>query len=256
VVRRLSPSGGPSQTVATLPPFPSADPVAFAVSPDGGRVIASVLAPPAPPGRSGHVDIDLSVAGGPPATVRRIVVPAGATTALRVVGWDAVAPVVVPDGPTTPPADPHGGELWRGHPAHADLRGAVGPPLGDAACTMSGEQPEGDLLCVGPDGAGGYAASVYGERQLLHRFAGVGAVPFLAPGEERIAFASDAGRAAIEGIDGRTALLPVAAGVPAGWLDAATVIGSNAGRLTSVAVFPTGPVVELGVSGDVVGVIR
>jgi hypothetical protein len=44
--------------------------------------------------------------------------------------------------------------------------------------------------------------------------------------------------------------------VPAGSLDGAAVIWSDAGGLTSVAVFGTGPVVELGISGDLVGVIR
>lgn len=253
-VRRLSPAGGPAQTVATFPTAATADAAAFAVSPDGRRVIASLLVRGAPAVRPGRVDLQLSVGGAPPATVRTIVLAPGATTALRVAGWDTLGPVVVPDAPTVPPADPSG--QWRGHPAHVDAHGAVGAPLADPACSVSREQPWGDLLCVAPDGPGGYSATVYSEGQLLHRFRGVGADPLLAPSEERIAFATQAGRTAVEGVDGRTEVLPVAAGVPAGWLDADTLVGRTAGSLTSVPLSPTGPVSALGVTGEVVGVIR
>ncbi|HEY2706164.1 MAG TPA: hypothetical protein VGL20_20980 [Candidatus Dormibacteraeota bacterium] len=255
MVRRLSPAGGPAQAVATLPQ-PGAGAVDFAVSPDGGRVMASVLTPAAARGRAGRVDLLLSVAGGAAALLRRLPVPAGATTALRVAGWDVAGPVVVPDAPITPPPGTDGGGLWRGHPAHADLRGAVGPRLGDAACALSRVQPDDGLLCVGTDGAGGSVAAVYSEGQLLHRFAGVGAAPLLAPGGERVASTSGVGRGAVEGVDGRTEVLAAAAGAPVAWLDAATVVGIGTGGLTSVALDPTGRVVELGITGEVAGVIR
>ncbi|HEX3604615.1 MAG TPA: hypothetical protein VH134_01745 [Candidatus Dormibacteraeota bacterium] len=251
-VRRLSPAGGGAEVVATFPTAPRAAAAAFAVSPDGGRVIASLL------GAAGHpryVDLELGVAGGPATLLRRIPVARGATTAPRVVGWDGAGPVVLPDAAiSAAPAVP--GALWGGHPVHADLHGRLGPPLGDGTCSVSREQPEGDLICVAPVGSGMYAAGVYSEGELLHRFAPVGADPLLAPGEERIAFAGDAGRTTVEGVDGHLTLLPAAAGVPVGWLDAGTVIGSRAGRLTSSPVSPAGPVADLAVAGEVVGVIR
>jgi hypothetical protein len=265
VVRRLGRSGGASQAVATFPVTSDQQSVAVAVSPDGTRLMATVLtvpagvgtAPATPVAPPWHVDVEVASAGGHTVTVRSVDIPAteAPTTprVLRMAGWDATGPVALPDGVSAEQQDDTGG-LWQGHPAHLDSRGLPGPPLGGPGCGASFEQPDGSLLC---DDVQGMAVVLRRpDGSAIHRFAPTGPGARLSPDGARLAYTREGGGGAVQSWDGSTVAL--AAGfTPTGWLDAADLIGTNrAGELAALALASPDHPSSLGFAGAFVGVVR
>lgn len=263
VVRRLVPRDGPARTVATFPLISDRQSVAFAVSPDGTRLIASVLtaAPivgvePGQPGIAWHVDVETASAGGPTTTVRSIDIPTQPGTAprtLQVVGWDATHPVALPDGRSAEQEDSSGG-LWQGHPAHLDSNGLAGPPLGGPDCGLSAEEPDGTLLCSDPEG--GTTVLRRPDGSAVHTFAHTGRGAWLSPDGSRLAYAVTGGPAAVQALDGSTVTLAPGF-TPAGWLDDGLVVGTTGGgELAYVALTAPRRSVDIGFPGTFVGALR
>ncbi len=252
VVRRLTPRGGDPATLATFPISSDQQAVAVVVSPDGARLIATVLTV-AP----WHVDVEAASAGGPTVTVRSIDVPdtdpGTAPRLLQVAGWDAIGPVALADGLAAQAVD-DGGGLWQGHPAHLDDHGLAGPPLGGPACGASSEAPDGTLLCH--DAIGATTMLRRPDGSLVHRFTHTGGGPRLSPDGRRLAYSLGGGRSAVQSWDGST--VDLAAGfTPSGWLAPDLLIGNTRGdELAYVDLTAPGRAVDMGFPGGFVGVVQ
>jgi hypothetical protein len=263
VVRRLAVGGGEPRTVATFPITSDQQSLAFAVSPDGTRLMATVLtASPvvgadAPTPTPWHVDVEAAGAGGPTVTVRSIDLPVTepgtAPRALRMVGWDATGAVALSDGLGAEQQDESGG-LWQGHPAHIDGHGLAGPPLGGPTCGISYEEPDGTLLCADVQGTSTTLRRPNGSA--VHRLDHTGAGPHLSPDGGRLAYTVAGGLSAVQSLDGRTVAL--AAGfTPSGWLNDGLLIGNTRGdELAYVALSAPGRAVDIGFGGSFVGAVQ
>jgi hypothetical protein len=252
VVRRLTSRGGDPPTVATFPITSDQQVVAVAVSPDGRRLMATVLTV-----QPWHVDVEVAPAGGPTVTVRSIDVaatePGTAPRLPQLTGWDATGPVALPDGLAAQAQDDAGG-LWQGHPAHLDGHGLAGPPLGGPTCGASFEEADGTLLCN--DAEGSTTTLRRPDGVVIHRFAHTGGGPRLSPDGDRLAYSLGGGRSAVQSWDGTT--VPLAGGfTPSGWLAGDLLIG-NTGReeLAYVDLSAPGRAVDMGFGGAFVGVVQ
>jgi hypothetical protein len=252
VVRRLTPRGGDPPTVATFPVTSDQQAVAVAVSPDGRRLMATVLTL-----QPWHVDVEVAPAGGPTVTVRSIDVaatdPGTAPRLLQLTGWDTSGPVGLADGLAAQAQDDAGG-LWQGHPAHLDVHGLAGPPLGGPACGASFEEPDGTLLC--DDAEGSTATLRRPDGAEIHRFTDTGSGPRLSPDGRRLAYSLGGGRSAVQSWDGTT--VPLAGGfTPSGWLAGDLLIGNTGGdELAYVDLSAPGRAVDMGFGGAFVGVVQ
>jgi hypothetical protein len=251
VVHRLAVGGGEPRTVATFP-IGDGQVLAFAVSPDGLRFVATVLTV-AP----WHVDVETANAGGPTTTVRSIDVPVlepgTAPRTLQMAGWDTTGPVALTDGVTAEPQD-DGTGLWQGHPAQLDAHGATGRPMGGPGCGASFVEPDGILICDDPPAATTLVLRPDGS--LLHRFTGTGPGPRLSPDATRLAYSLGGGRSAVQSLDG--GVVALAPGfTPTGWLDSGTLIGTTRGdELAYVVLSAPGRAVDMGFPGSFVGVVH
>ena len=252
VVRRLTPRGGDPPTVATFPITSDQQAVAVAVSPDGRRLMATVLTV-----QPWHVDVEVAPAGGPTVTVRSIDVaatePGTAPRLLQLTGWDATGPVALADGLAAHAQDDAGG-LWQGHPAHLDGHGLAGPPLGGPTCGASFEEPDGTLLC--DDAQSSTTTLRRPDGGEIHRFADTGGGPRLSPDGRRLAYSLGGGRSAVQSWDGTT--VPLAGGfTPSGWLARDLLIGNTGGdELAYVDLSAPGRAVDMGFGGAFVGVVQ
>ena len=250
VIRRLAVGGGDPRTVATFP-ISDGQALAFAVSPDGLRFVATVLTV-AP----WHVDVETAKAGGPTTTVRSIEVPVlergTAPRALQVAGWDTTGPVALADGVTAEVQD-DGTGLWQGHPAQLDARGDAGRPLGGPGCGASFVEGDGTLICHDPRDA--ITLVLRPDGSVLHRFTGTGPGPRLSPDATRLAYSLGGGRSAVQSLDG--GVVALAPGfTPTGWLDTGTLIGTTRGdELAYVVLNAPGRTVDMGFPGSFVGVV-
>jgi hypothetical protein len=159
-VHRLKPSGE-SNVAATFPILTSQQITWFAVSPDGTKFMAAIVAfPPLVPGSGcaqhapGDMQMQLVVAsaGGPTTTIRSDRTPFVAAKGppphlMSVVGWDRAGPIAVTD------TNAFGmgrieGTVWWGPAAHLDAQGHPGAPIGGSDCDPAfGELPDGSLVC-------------------------------------------------------------------------------------------------------------
>jgi len=180
------------------------------------------------------------------------------TAALQVVGWDAVAPLAVPDQGL---AAQNGvlGPLGFGHVARLDSAGNPGPYLGGADCMAGSGLPDGTVVCVGVKVANQYAAQVRRANGTLVFSTTAGDC------ERDVVISPDAGHIAcnriVVGADGRAVPLPT--GFQAeGWLDDATVIGNlpsgseYPGDTAYVRLATPGRAVDLGFVGTFAGVVQ
>jgi len=267
-VRRLRVGAGPPTTVATFPLTSDQQSLAFAVSPDGGRLMATVLTVPSPAGGASvqgpspaappwHVDVEVATAGGPTTTVRSIDVPATdpgtSPRVLRMAGWDQTGPLALPDGVSAEQRDGTGG-LWLGHPAHLDSRGIPGPLPGGPRCGASFETGDGDLLC--DDVADGIVMLRRPDGTDIHEFAGTGPGARLSPDGARLAYTRPGGGGAVQAWDGT--VVDLAPGfTPTGWLDAADLIGTDrSGDLAALSLASPSHTESLGFVGAFVGVLH
>jgi hypothetical protein len=251
VVRRLAVGGGVPRTVATFPLTTPQQALAFAISPDGLRLVATVLTV-----EPWHVDVETASAGGPTVTVRSIDVhdpePGTAPRVLQVTGWDAGGAVALVDGVAAEAQD-DGTGLWQGHPAQLDAHGSTGVPLGGPGCGSSFVEPDGTVLCDDPRAA--TTSVLRPDGSLLHRFTGTGPGPRLSPDRSRLAYSLGGGRSAVQSVDGGVVALATGFS-PSGWLDSQTLIGTTRGEeLAYLSLGAPGRTVDMGFPGTFIGVV-
>jgi len=251
-VHRLSASGD-NHIVATLPILTTQQMTWFAVSPDGTKIIASVVAwpplvsPPIEPsqGCPQHVpgdvreELDLATAGGSTSTLWTKTLSGGVkgppASLLAVAGWDDVGPVA-----TTNTYMAYigfvDGTVWLGAAAHLDLQGQAGSVIGGPDCNPAfGDLPDGRLVCYDPkhptvrDASGNTLWSLKPlDPKDNYTYGGIA----LSPDASRVAFSLDSNccyvydSSVIRSREGMRIGL-VAPFEPQGWIDTTTVIGQQ-----------------------------
>jgi hypothetical protein len=291
-VHRLSASGD-NYLVTKLPILTSQQITWFAVSPDGTKVIASVVAwpplvsPPIDPsqGCPQHVpgevreELVLATVGGSTTTIWAKTLSGGTAGLVAVAGWDDTGPVAT--------IDTHiayigyvEGTVWLGPAAHLDSQGQAGRVIGGPDCNPGfGDLADGRLVCYDPKHPTVRDAS----GQTLWSLKPLDPTDSFTYG--RIALSRDASRVAfnldrsccyffdssvIQSRDGVRIGLG-ATFQPQGWLDAATVVGQKGGVKPTCAGCPPNfvpddmalirvanrtNVIDLGFKGSFLGVVQ
>lgn len=158
-VRRLSPDGTVRQEALFPTPNPQSQ-LRFAVSPDGGTILATTITAPArnpqpsiqapfAPGGRWSVSLDRAGAGGSVRVYERDLGETRPRAVPTVAGWIAAGPLFgdAELGAQAPPV-----ELLAAHDVGlAALDGTrAGEPLGGAGCAQQSWNAGGDVLCMGP----------------------------------------------------------------------------------------------------------
>lgn len=277
LVRALAVDG----TVASVASFPLSGPqqlLSFAVSSDGGQLLATIFSfppvhvpapqtpidPPFGPGdytlqvlaaRAGQSVVTLSrrnwtQSAGPPRDV------------LSVVGWSRDAPLATIDTALGTQQGSLGRQMF-GHVAELDTAGRPGPPLGGYSCDAWSVLPDETVLCDddsqlrnfsvrGRDGSVRFRVHATGDVQYLD--------VALAPGASRVVYLATGGPAAVTDAAGKSVQLP-AAFRPEGWLDDSTVVGvlqtgQGDGDMAMVHLDRPTRLEDLGFKGFFVGVVQ
>ena len=166
-IHRLSASGD-NKVVAKLPTLTSQQVTWFAVSPDGTKIIASVVAwpplvsPPIDPsqGCPQHVpgdvreELDLATVDGSTTTIWAKTLSGGVkgtpAALLAVAGWDDIGPVATTDTHMAYIGYVEG-TVWLGAAAHLDPQGQAGGLIGGPDCNPGfADLPDGKLVCYDP----------------------------------------------------------------------------------------------------------
>jgi hypothetical protein len=268
VVRSLS-VNGQTTTVATFPLTSGQQMLSFVISPDATRLLGAVFTMPPNPqfgcnGSHGVGDFTLDVysapAGGTNILLRHEVlqhndpaVTIWPVNVMALVGWDQVGPVAT--YPSEVVSQGHPPLNYTGTPVRVDLNdGTVLKQVSDpASCYVQDIVLSGNFACsLGaanelsvrrPD-----RSEIWrGKSQLQNFF-----VAFLSPDEGRTVLAGSGTE--VLGLDGSRVLVAI---WPVGWLDSATLIGTNdAGNLSFVALNGPGTNVDMGFKGQFVGTVR
>lgn len=277
VVRSLAVDGSVAN-VASFPLTGAQQLLSFAVSPDGGQLLAAVFGfPPVhvPPPQTpidppfGPGDFTLQVftaragqsvaalyrrnwpqSGGPPRDV------------LSIVGWSQEAPLATIDTSLGTQQGSLGRQMF-GHVAELDTAGRPGPPLGGYSCDAWSALPDETVLCDddgqlrnfsvrGRDGSVRFRVHASGDAQYLD--------VELAPDASRVAYMVSGGRAAVTDAAGRSTQLP-ASFRPEGWLNPSTVVGvvqtaQGEGDMALVQLDRPTRLQDLGFKGFFAGVVQ
>jgi len=251
-VHRLNASGD-NQIVAKLPILTSQQLTWFAVSPDGTKVIASVVAwpplvsPPIDPsqGCPQHVagdvreELDLATVGGSTTTIWAKTLSGGVkgppAALLAVAGWDNGGPVATTDTYVAYIGYVEG-TIWLGPAAHLNAQGQAGSAIGGPDCKPGfGDLPDGRLVCYDPkhptvrDASG---QTLWSLKPLDPKDSFTYGQIALSPDASRVAFSLDStccyvfDSSVIRSRDG----VRIGLGStfqPQGWLDTATVVGQK-----------------------------
>ena len=259
--------------VAKFPLTSGQQMLSFAVSPAADRLLGAVLTvPPSPQfgcdGSHGIGDFTLDVysayANGPSRLLRHEVLPhndpkltISPVDVMAFVGWDEVGPLAT--FPSEVVSQGHPPLNYTGTPVRVDVfTGAVLYPVSDSpSCYVQDIVFSGNFACsLGVNGdvsvrlAGGSEIwRAVGEPKNNIFLA------FLSPDERRVVAAHASGHGAdVVGRDGTRVVLSI---WPVGWLDSATVIGTNdAGNLSFVALNAPGTTVDMGFKGLFLATVR
>jgi hypothetical protein len=277
VVRSLAPDG----TVASVTTFPLTGPqqlLSFAVSPDGGQLVATLFSfPPVhvPPPQTpidppfGPGDFMLQVLSARPGQSAAALVKRNwpqssglPRDALSMVGWSRDAPLATIDTALGTQEGSLGREMF-GHVAELDTAGRPGPPLSGYGCDPWSVLPDETVLCDddgqqrnfsvrGKDGTVRFRFHATGDAQYLDLS--------LAPDASRVAYLPTSGQAQVSDAAGRSVQLPVSFR-PEGWLTTTTVVGvlqtgQGEGDMALVQVDRPTRVQDLGFHGFFVGVVQ
>jgi hypothetical protein len=276
-VRSLAVDG----SVTSVASFPLTGPqqlLSFAVSPDGGQLLAALFGfPPVhvpppqtpidPPFGPGDFTLQLLTAraGQSVATLSRRNWPQSAgppRDVLSIVGWSRYAPLATIDTSLGTQQGSLGRQMF-GHVAELDTAGRPGPPLGGYSCDAWSALPDETVLCDedgqlrnfsvrGKDGSVRFRVHATGDAQYLH--------VHLAPDASRVAYLVNGGRAAVTDAAGKSVQLP-ASFRPEGWLDSSTVVGvlqtaQGEGDMALVQLDRPTRLRDLGFKGFFAGVVQ
>jgi hypothetical protein len=280
VVRRLDPSGA-IREITTFPLTQSQQELAFAVSPDGRNLIATIVTRPPmgqmPPGGGiipfgpgpWRVEVLAAAAGSPARTLwKEEYNRPKPDPLLNIVGWDDVAPVATVD---TQLGTQQGtlGRQWFGRAARLDSSGRPGSILGGADCRPESELGDGTVACTDENFRSlGVSVRSADGKVLWSLPPGTATVagPFtLSPNGQRLAFLRAGGRgvASVRSRDG-SAVDMAERFFPQGWLDSNMVIGTRDEGVWSglslrdiaiVRLDAPDKIVNLGLKGSFVGVV-
>lgn len=271
VVRRLSLDGTVAQ-VASIPFGQPQQEVSFAVSPDGKRVVASVLTLPAknpnaqmggdPPYVAGsHAFIELFAAefGGPARSLVRTDLGtfSNSSQILRVVGWDGGGPLVTLQQSLGTQQGSLGNWFEGMQLAHLDATGHPGPAFTPVDCMPWQELGDASVLCS--SGGFGNVTLIDAGGKTLSAFPGVSG-PFLtlSPDKAWLAYLGGA-----QNRSGNRVKLPDRF-FPEGWLDATTIVGyqdlnygsgATVGNMALVRLADPSRIDDLGFTGVLAGIL-
>jgi len=272
---------GPDGTVATVTTFPLTGPqqlLSFAVSPDGGQLLATLFSfPPVhvPPPQTpidppfGPGDFMLQVLSARPgqnaaALLKRNWPQSSGLPrdAMSMVGWWQEAPLATIDTALGTQEGSLGREMF-GHVAELDTAGRPGPPLNGYGCDPWSVLPDETVLCD-DDGQQRNFSVRTKEGSVRFRIHATGDVQYLdltlAPDASRVAYLPTSGQAQVSDAAGKTIQLP-ASFRPEGWLTATTVVGvlqtsQGEGDMALVQVDKPTRLQDLGFHGFFVGVLQ
>jgi hypothetical protein len=293
-VHRLR-SSGENKVVATLPVLTSQQITWLAVSPDGTKVIASVVAwPPlvSPPSQGcpehmpGDVreELDLATVGGSTTTIWAKTLSGGYKGApaalLAVAGWDDIGPVATTDTHMAYIGYVEG-TVWLGSATHLDLKGqVVGSAIGGSDCDPAfGDLHDGRLVCYDrkhPTVRDANGQILWSLKPLDPNDTYTYGQIALSPDASRVAFNLDSSccyvfdSSVIRSRDG----IRIGLGTtfqPQGWLDTATVVGQKgslkptcsgcppsfvADDMALIRVTNATNVIDLGFKGRFIGLLQ
>jgi hypothetical protein len=271
VVRSLSVTGQVAQ-VATFPLTSSQQMLSFAVSPDGGQILASIFTippkpatgdpcsnPTAPIFAPGYFSVD--VFSATPGSAGRLIdhqtFPESSSSMpmpMELLGWDQVGPVGT--NPTAWATQGGGPAHYHGTPVRIDATtGKVLNPISDPSCSVWDLAPNGDYVCT-PQNAdisvrhpnGSEVWHVAGQPNAGYYFA------FLSPDEQHLVALGSGSE--VLGHDGTDVKLPDSF-YHDGWLDSSTVIGGGFNtNLNYVSLSAPSTVVDIGFKGLFIGTVR
>ena len=272
---------GADGTVASVTAFPLTGPqqlLSFAVSPDGGQLMATLFSfPPVhvPPPQTpidppfGPGDFSMQVLSARPgqaatALARRNWPQSGGLPrdALSVVGWSNDAPLATIDTALGTQEGSLGRQMF-GHVAELDTAGRPGPPLSGYGCDTWSVLPDETVLCD-DDGQHRNFSVHSKDGTARFRFHATGDVQFLdltlAPDASRVAYLSTAGQAQVSDATGKSVQLPPSFR-PEGWLTPTTVVGvlqtaQGDGDMATVQLDRPTRLDDLGFRGFFVGVVQ
>jgi hypothetical protein len=271
VVRRLDVRGN-ATTVTTFPFGQPQQEIAFAVSPDGKHLIASVLTlpernpnaqspldPPYVAGSHAYLEIFAADAGGSPRSLARtdLGTDLNSQAPLRVVGWDAMGPLVTLQQNFGSQQGSLGNAFEGFLLAHLDSTGRPEAAFTSPDCYPWQELSDMSILCSNPS-YGGIRVSGPGDKTIA-TFPGASG-PFLAlsPDGSWLAYHGGAQNQA-----GTHVTLPDSF-FPEGWLDASTIIGyedskyrigATVGNMALVRLSDPTRLDDLGFTGVLAGVL-
>jgi hypothetical protein len=277
MVRSLAPDG----TVASVTTFPLTGPqqlLSFAVSPDGGQLLATLFSfPPVhvPPPQTpidppfGPGDFMLQVLSARPgqsaAALTRRNWPQSSGLphdALSIVGWSHDAPLATIDTALGTQEGSLGRHMF-GHVAELDTAGRPGPPLSGYSCDPWSVLPDETVLCD-DDGQQRNFSVHAKDGSVRFRFHATGDVQYLdltlAPDASRVAYLPTNGQAQVSDAAGKSVQLP-ATFRPEGWLNPNTVVGvlqngQGEGDMALVQLDRPTRLQDLGFHGFFVGVVQ
>jgi hypothetical protein len=269
VVRRLSVDGSVAQ-VTSIPFGQPQQEVSFAVSPDGNRVVASVLTlpdknpdeqmrEPYRPGSHAFIELFAADVGGPARSLGRTDLGSFSNTSqiLRVVGWDGGGPVVTLQQSLGTQQGSLGTWFEGMQLAHLDTSGHPGPAFTPADCMPWQELEDASVLCS--SGGFGNVTLIDAGGKTLAAFPGAFG-PFLtiSPDKAWLAYLGGAQKR-----NGTRVKLPDHF-FPQGWLDATTIVGyqdlnygsgGTVGNMALVRIADPSHLDDLGFTGVLAGVL-
>jgi len=270
-VRRLNVDGSMAQ-VTSIPFGQPQQEVSFAVSPDGKRVIASVLTLPArnpnaqmggdPPfvaGSHAFVELFAAEAGGPARSLVRTDLGTFSNTSsqfLRVVGWDGGGPLVTLQQSLATQQGSLGTWFEGMQLAHLDASGHPGPAFTPADCMPWQELDDASVLCSSGDFRNVSLIDIGGKT--ITAFPGVSG-PFLTLSPDKAWVAYHGGA---QNRSGSHVTFPDRF-FPEGWLDSTTIIGyqdpsgigATVGNMALVRLGDPGHIDDLGFTGVLAAIL-
>jgi hypothetical protein len=268
VVRRLDPTGKIS-AVATFPLTSPEQELSFAVSPDGGELMAARLTfprliggPPPTPVGDWMLDIMKARAGGATTQVQHWQAgsfpgSAGGFSTIFVVGWDSTGPIgLIGANFGTQQGQFDGQRFFGGRLAHLDTNGQVGTTIGGSDCSPFAPPIAGRVICANNSGQSISVSvrAVDGHQiwsgQAPNPPSNFGGGFVLSPDGQRLAMDGEVVTLA----SGATVTLPPSF-TPGAWLGTTDLIGTiQSGQSVAVVHMSAAPSLEnWGFSGQIVG---